>query len=82
MDGILKTCTYRKQLFVCLIFSLLFLTTTAQNAIVTENALPGSPRWLAAELRHTHPKLRDNPHCIAFRKVKADDRKWDWYEPF
>ncbi len=43
MDGILKTCTYRQQLFVCLIFSLLFLTTTAQNAIVTENALPGSP---------------------------------------
>jgi hypothetical protein len=44
MDGILKTCTYRKQLFVCLIFSLLFLTTTAQNPIATENALPGSPK--------------------------------------
>src|SRR5258708_39708523 len=43
MKGILKTCTHRKHYALLCCTLLTFLFTTAQNPIVTENALPGNP---------------------------------------
>lgn len=42
MQGILLTCTHRKQVIACLIAMLMFFMTSAQNAIQTENALTGN----------------------------------------
>src|SRR4051812_47945746 len=43
MKGMLKTGTYRKQLLglVCALLS--YMASSAQNSIVTENALVGNP---------------------------------------
>lgn len=42
MNGIFKTCTYRKQLLSLCCALLSFLISTAQNPIITENALVGN----------------------------------------
>ncbi len=46
------------------------------------SALPGTTAALRPELVSGHPKLADHPHCIVYKKVSNDDRKWDWHEDF
>ena len=43
---------------------------------------PYAKKLFANNLIETDEKLGVNYHCIAFRKVKEDDRNWDWFKDF
>jgi predicted O-methyltransferase YrrM len=44
--------------------------------------LPGSGEILKSDVADSSSKLADRPHCIVYKKIAADDRKWDWHAEF
>lgn len=43
---------------------------------------PRADKLFAPEVVVTNEQLGVDVHCVAFRKVKGDDRHWTWHERF
>lgn len=44
--------------------------------------LPMSDKFIKAEIVNNNYRLGVNSHCVALRKIKHDDRHWNWHIPF